>query len=260
VTKRAFAIAAHPDDIEFQMGGTLILLGKAGYELHYMNIANGSCGSETLGKNEIVAIRRNEAMKAAESIGAQCHESMTDDFGIFYEPDLLGRLAAVMREVAPEILLVQSPEDYMEDHQNASRLAVAAAFVRGIPNFETDPPTDPVDQPVTVYHAQPHGNRGPLGKTIRPGVFVDITSVIEEKTAMLAMHESQKTWLDVSQGMDSYLANMKQQAAEVGVLSGRYALAEGWRRRNPLGFCDADADPLLGALGDCAFAGHAMEM
>ena len=42
-TKHAFAIAAHPDDIEFQMAGTLILLQRAGYEIHYMNIANGSC-------------------------------------------------------------------------------------------------------------------------------------------------------------------------------------------------------------------------
>ena len=43
--KHAFAVAAHPDDIEFVMAGTLILLRRAGYELHYMNIANGCCGS-----------------------------------------------------------------------------------------------------------------------------------------------------------------------------------------------------------------------
>ena len=44
-TKTAIAIAAHPDDIEFFMAGTLMLLGRAGYELHYMNIANGCCGT-----------------------------------------------------------------------------------------------------------------------------------------------------------------------------------------------------------------------
>ena len=48
MSPRAFAVAAHPDDIEFMMAGTLILLGRAGYELHYMTIANGSCGSERL--------------------------------------------------------------------------------------------------------------------------------------------------------------------------------------------------------------------
>ena len=254
MSKRAFAIAAHPDDIEFQMAGTLILLGRAGYELHYLNIANGSCGSDTLPKDEIVAIRRAEAMAAAKSIGAHFHESLTGDFAIFYEPRLLARVAAVVREVAPEILLVHSPDDYMEDHQNASRLAVTAAFTRGMPNFATDPPTDPMDQPVTVYHAQPHGNRDPLGRLVRPGIFVDVSSVIDEKMAMLAKHESQKTWLDRSQGMDSYLNQMREQAAEVGSLSGRYAFAEGWRRRSHLGFCGATDDPLLAALSDSAFS------
>ncbi|HUU58478.1 MAG TPA: PIG-L family deacetylase, partial [Phycisphaerae bacterium] len=43
----AIAVAAHPDDIEFMMGGTLLLLGLAGCELHYMTVANGSCGSVT---------------------------------------------------------------------------------------------------------------------------------------------------------------------------------------------------------------------
>ena len=40
-----FAMACHPDDIEFMMGGTLILLKEAGYRIHVMNLANGSCGS-----------------------------------------------------------------------------------------------------------------------------------------------------------------------------------------------------------------------
>ena len=35
MARRAFAVSAHPDDIEFFMAGTMILLGRAGYELHY---------------------------------------------------------------------------------------------------------------------------------------------------------------------------------------------------------------------------------
>ena len=37
---------------------------------------------------------------------------------------------------------------------------------------------------------------------------------------------------------------------DVGTISGRFEYAEGWRRRNHLGFCAADADPLAEALGD----------
>ena len=42
MAKAAFAIACHPDDIEFGMAGTLIKLKEAGYEIHYMNIANAA--------------------------------------------------------------------------------------------------------------------------------------------------------------------------------------------------------------------------
>ena len=258
--KRVLAIAAHPDDIEFQMAGTMIQLKKAGYELHYMNIANGSCGSDTLDKDRITAIRREEAMAAAGSIGACFHESLTDDFTIYFEPGLLARIGTLVREIAPEILLVPSPFDYMEDHQNTCRLAVTAAFTRGMPNFRTDPPSDPVSQPVTLYHAQPYGNREPLGTLVQPGIFVDISDVIEEKTAMLALHRSQKKWLDETQGMDSYLDEMKKQSEEMGLLSERYAFAEGWRKRGHLGFCAPSDNPLCASLGDCAFeAGTALE-
>jgi LmbE family N-acetylglucosaminyl deacetylase len=248
--RRAFAIAAHPDDVEFHMAGTLILLGRAGYELHYMNIANGSCGTTQYTREEIIRMRREEAKAAAASIGAAYHDSLVDDLEIFYEKELLARVGAVMREVAPEIVLTHSPVDYMEDHQNAARLAVSAAFCRGMPNFPTDPPRAPVAGEVTVYHAQPHGNRDPLRQPIHPELFVNITGVLEVKWAMLACHRSQKDWLDQSQGMDSYLVTMAENSRQVGTLSGRFEYAEGWRRRLHLGFCAEDADPLAEALSE----------
>lgn len=225
--RRTFAIAAHPDDIEFVMAGTMMLLKQAGYDLHYMNIASGSCGSMQHDAQTIARIRRDEARAAADFLGAKYHESLTGDLEIFYDRPLLTRLASVVREVAPEILLVHSPHDYMEDHMNACRLAVTAAFCRGMPNFPVDPPRPPVEQDVTVYHAQPHGNCDGLRRPVHPDLFVDIGSVIDEKTAMLAKHQSQKAWLDKSQGMNSYLMAMRELAREVGKLSGRFEFAEG---------------------------------
>ncbi|NLE43867.1 MAG: LmbE family protein [Chloroflexi bacterium] len=252
MTKRAFAVAAHPDDIEFVMAGTLTLLGQAGYEIHYMNIANGSCGTMHHSREEIIRIRRDEARAAAASIGAVFHESLVDDLEIFYDRSLLARVGAVMREVAPEILLLQSPNDYMEDHQNAVRLAVTAAFCRSMPNWPTDPPRRWVSQDVTVYHAQPHGNRDALRQPVHPEMCVDIASVFQAKWDMLTCHQSQKVWLDESQGMDSYLLSMRALSEQIGQISGRFELAEGWRRRSHLGFCSEDADPLLDALSDYA--------
>jgi LmbE family N-acetylglucosaminyl deacetylase len=246
--KRAFAVAAHPDDVEFLMSGTLMRLGRAGYDLHIMTIANGSCGSMTLEPEAIARVREEEARTAARSIGATYHPGLVDDLAIFYERPLLARVAAVMRDVAPEILLVPSPQDYMEDHQNAARLAVTAAFARGMSNFPTDPPRPPVDQPVTVYHAQPHGNRDPLRHRVVPELFIDVTDLMDEKRAMLAHHTSQKRWLYETQGMGSYLDAMAEICHEIGEISGRFSYAEGWRRRLHYGFCAEDANPLTDAL------------
>ena len=41
----ALAVFAHPDDIELTAAGTLVRLQRAGYRIHYMTVANGSCGS-----------------------------------------------------------------------------------------------------------------------------------------------------------------------------------------------------------------------
>lgn len=251
--KRAFAVAAHPDDIEFLMSGTLMLLGQQGYELHYMNLADGCCGSTEFDRETIAAMRLEEARQAAASIGAVFHDPIAHDLEIFYDRKSLLRLGSVMREVAPEILLIHSPDDYMEDHMNACRLALTAAFTRGMPNFPVEPPRAVVDQPVTVYHAQPYGNRTPLGELVTPSLFVDVTSTMQAKTEMLALHKSQQRWLQESQGLNSYLQTMHDLARDVGQLSGRYEYAEGWRKHIHQGFCNAEDDPLSAALAANSF-------
>lgn len=248
--KTALAIAAHPDDIEFFMSGTLMLLRDAGYEIHYMNIANGCCGTTQYDAETIVRMRREEAMCAAASIGAVFHESICNDIEIFYDKPTLAKVGSVVRQVAPEILLTHSPSDYMEDHMNACRLAVSAAFTRGMRNFPVDPPRAPVEQKVTVYHAQPYSHHDPLRRPVQPDRFVDVTDVIDRKVAMLAEHKSQKRWLDESQGQDSYLETLRELDRQAGRLSGRFTYAEGWRRHLHLGFCGPDDDPMRDALAE----------
>ncbi len=239
-----FAIHAHPDDIEFTMAGTLLLLKERGCELHYLTIANGCCGSTVHGREETARIRRVEAREAAALLGATWHESFADDLEIFHTPPLIRKLLAPIREVRPDILLVPSPEDYMEDHQNAARLCVTAAFVRGVPNYPSDPERPACGQDVVVYHAMPHGLRTGLRQPVTPEFCADISAVIDRKEALLACHRSQKEWLDYSQGFGSYLAAMRDMSREVGRLSGRYEYAEGWRRHLHLGFSAREIDPL----------------
>lgn len=248
VNKRAFAVAAHPDDVEFGMAGTLMRLADAGFEIHLMHIANGSCGSLELPADAIARVRGSEAAEAARLIGAVYHPPLVNDIDILYDKALLAKVGAVMRKVAPDILLVPSPQDYMEDHMIAGRLAVTAAFCRGMPNYPTDPPQPAVATPVAIYHAQPHGNRDPLGRRVEPDIYIDITSVLARKRDMLACHRSQKEWLDATQGMDSYLHTMEFFAAELGSMSGRFRFAEGFRRHVHYGLCDKADDPLRTVL------------
>jgi LmbE family N-acetylglucosaminyl deacetylase len=246
--KTVLAIGAHPDDIEFMMAGTLIMLGQAGYELHYMNCASGSCGTADLSREKIVKIRKRESQKAAKFIEAVYHPPLADDIEIFYEKSLLAKLGAVVRKVNPSIMLIPSPEDYMEDHSITSRLAVTAAFCRGMRNFVTVPKAAPVTDEVVLYHALPYGLSDGMRKKIFPGEYVDISSVIDNKREMLEIHRSQKDWLDTSQGVDSYLMAMVEMSREVGKMSRKFIYAEGWRRHSNLGFAIKGTDPLADAL------------
>ena len=105
---------------------------------------------------------------------------------------------------------------------------------------------------VAIYHALPYGLRDGMTNLIRAGQYVDITSVIDTKRAMLARHKTQKEWLDVSQGIDAYLTTMEQMCRQVGQMSGRFELAEGWRRHLHLGLSAQEMDPLSQILRqDC---------
>src|SRR5207247_11205380 len=192
--------------------------------------------------------RRKESQAAAKLLSATYHDSIADDLEILYDLVLLRKLAATVRKAKPRIVLTHSPQDYMEAHTNTCRLAVTAAFARGMPNFRTRPTRKHVESDVAVYHAMPHGLCDGLRQRIVPGAFVNTTSVHEMKLLALACHRSQKEWLDVSQGMDSYLKSMDEMSLAVGRMSRRFKHAEVWRRHLHLGFSSCDRDPLGEAL------------
>lgn len=255
----AIAIVAHPDDIEFQIAGTLLLLKEAGWETHYLNVANGSCGSAEYSPAQTRTVRRKEAQEAARILGAHWHSSICDDLEILYEVETLRRIAAVIRESKASIVLTHGPQDYMEDHMNTCRLAVTAAFAHGMPNFKSVPSRKTYPDDVTVYHCMPHGCCDGLRRHIVPGAYVNTTSVHETKLAALAAHKSQQGWLDVSQGMNSYLKAMDDMSRALGRMSQKFKFAEGFRRHLHLGFSAADVDPLAAVLGKNYLVNQAYE-
>lgn len=249
--KVALAVGAHPDDVEFLMAGTLALLGDAGYDLHIMTVGNGNCGTAEYTHEEIIRIRGREARNAAALAGAEYHRGLVNDIEIFYEESLLRRVTARVREIQPTIVLTHSPQDYMEDHMNTSRLMVSACFTRGMPNWQTEPRQRPTFQDCYLYHAQPLGNLDPLREPIVPSLLVDVTDKMQLKADMLCEHRSQKNWLDVSQGKDAYIDAMREMAEQVADMSNSAVeYAEGWRQHLHVGLSAHDGDPLTEALGD----------
>ena len=246
----ALAMAAHPDDIEFMMSGTLILLRRAGVETHVCNLANGCYGSQVYDKAETARVRALEAQAAARVADAVWHPSVADDLGLFYDAPTLAKASAIVRRIRPDIVLALSRYDYMEDHEYASRLTSSAAFNRCLPCYVTDPPEPSYNAPVAVYHSLPHALMDMQRTPVVPEFCVDVGSVMELRREMLAQHKSQREWLDATQGMGSYVEAMADAAREVGRRFAGCAFAEGWRRHNHMGYCGAEYAPLETILKD----------
>jgi LmbE family N-acetylglucosaminyl deacetylase len=245
----ALAIAAHPDDIELVMAGTLLLLKQAGWDIHYLNVSNGNMGSTVLSAAQTARVRRREAQAAAKLLGAKWHAPFCDDMLVFYHEQNIRRLTAVVRAAKPTVILTHALADYMEDHMTVARLAVTAAFARGIPNFRSLPQRPPDMTPCVIYHAMPHGQCTPLRDPVTPELFIETTSVQPAKHAALACHASQKEWLDTTQGQASYLEMADDFSRALGRQSRKFQHAEGWTRHLHYGFGAAEDDPLRAVLG-----------
>lgn len=243
--KSVLAIFAHPDDIEFVAAGTLLRLKGLGWSIHYMNVANGCCGSLVTDREETARIRLLESQKSAALLGAKFYPPICDDLDVFYNRENLAKVAAVVRQAKPSMVLTHARSDYMEDHMETCRLAVSAAFSHSIPNYKTDPETEIYEHDVAIYHAQPHGNKTPEGNTVIPERYVVIDEVLEQKLAMLGCHQSQQGWLESTQKMNSYLQTMLDLTGEVAKLVRADAqYAEGWTRHLHLGFGAEAWDPI----------------
>ena len=226
------------------MAGTLLRLKDAGGEIHLWNLANGCCGTVRMTSGEAAATRWRETQSSAQLAGGIAHPPLFNDLEVFYDQQSLARVAAVIRRIQPDMVLTQSPQDYMEDHETTVRLVVQGAFTRAMKNAVTEPLTACYDKPAAVYHALPHGLKDSLRQVIEPHFYTDITGVLKRKRAMLACHQSQKAWLDATQGMNAYLDEMERMSRAVGRRSGQFEYAEGWRRHSHLGFGPEDFDPL----------------
>lgn len=222
------AIGAHPDDVETSCGGTLAKFAKMGHKVFTATATNGNVGSATLPMDEIAAIRKEEARRAAALIGAE-YICLDYDDEMFFE-DKAARLAFIdlVRYCKADVILTHSPEDYNPDHELTSKIINDIAVMIPVEKIKTkNPAYDKI--PIIAYFEPVNG----LG--FIPTEFVDISDVMDIKMAMCREHKSQTVWMqenykDTMAGKDffeQYRTIAKYRGLQCGV-----EYAEGFRMAN----------------------------
>lgn len=193
---RILAVGAHPDDLEILCGGTLARFVQEGHEVVMCHASRGDRGSFVHSREDIIRIRGEEARRAAEVAGA-AYASLGFSDGEVLAADADQRRAVVdlIRDVRPDLIITHFPNDYMSDHNEISRLVFDCSFHATLPLFETDKPHHSEVTP--IYYMETV-----MGIGFHPTEFVDVSSTMETKTAMLEAHESQLTWLRDHDGVD----------------------------------------------------------
>lgn len=168
-----------------------------------------------------------------------------EDVYIMYDRHSVNTTTSLIRKVKPSLVFTHSPNDYMVDHEMASKIVQTACFSTGIMNLEID---DPIYEPVPhLYYCDSMEAKDIFGKPIFASMFADISAEMATKEKMLACHASQRNWLLTHHKMDQYILSMKhfgqERGKEIGV-----TYAEGFRQH--LGHGYPQDNVLKTILGD----------
>lgn len=215
---RILAIHAHPDDVEFQCAGTLGLLKQKSCHITIATMTPGDCGSAEHPADEIAAIRRKEAARAAELLDADYHCLEFRDLSIVIDNESRRRVTECLRQVRPDIVITAPPVDYMSDHEMTSRLVMDACFNGPIPNYATGAsnPAAPLARIPHLYYCDAIQGIDHRGREIVPDFIVNISTTFDLKQRMLACHESQRNWLRRQHNIDEYLERSARWSAARG--------------------------------------------
>jgi bacillithiol biosynthesis deacetylase BshB1 len=176
------AFGAHPDDVELGCSGTIAKEISLGKKVGIIDLTRGE-----LGTRGSVAIRDEEARKAAEILGVSIRENlnMRDGFFVNDEKHQL-EIIKTIRKYRPEIVICNAVEDRHIDHGKGSNLVSDACFLSGLRKVETSMAgiTQETWRPKVVYHYI-------QWKNIEPDFVVDISEFIAVKTASILAYGSQ---------------------------------------------------------------------
>lgn len=144
MNKSLLVVSAHAADFVWRCGGTMAVYAKAGWSVHVVCISPGakseswSLWRDTPGQTveQVAAARFLESKTAAEILGASVEYLHVPDAPFEYSTEHIVRLAGIMRERRPSIVLTHHTKDVLNpDHSEAYKvtmLGIRAANSHGI--------------------------------------------------------------------------------------------------------------------------------
>jgi LmbE family N-acetylglucosaminyl deacetylase len=185
------AIAAHPDDTEFAIGGTVARMAAEGKKIIYVIATNGNKGSSDpeMTPEHLAEIREKEERAAAEVLGVkQVVFLRHEDQGLEETAELRKEIVSIVRQYKPEIVATSDPyQRYAvqhRDHRIIGRVVLDAIFP-GARDRMAYP--DLLDQGLLPHKVK----RVMLWGPDEINYISDITATFDQKMKALRCHISQ---------------------------------------------------------------------
>lgn len=195
--ERVLVVAAHCDDIEFGISGTVARWTAAGTAVTYCIVTDSSSGSNDpkTDLKQLVARRMAEQIASAAEVGVTDVRFLEKYQDGILEPtmELRKDLTRVIRQVRPNIVVTFDPETiiardgYYINHPDHRATAIATLYA-----VFPSAGSRPIFPDLLDEGLEPHEvNKMYLVLTADPTLYVDITDTIERKLNALRCHQSQ---------------------------------------------------------------------
>jgi bacillithiol biosynthesis deacetylase BshB1 len=216
------AIAAHRDDVEQTCGGTLLKAAQRGQRTGILDLTQGEMGTRGTAED-----RAREADDAARILGASWRRALDIPDGRVentWENRL--KVASVIREMQPRIVILPYWKGRHPDHYTTSVLGYEACFLAGLAKLAlgsqpsaigTQSPDLRPHRPFKIIYAT-------LYYDVRPTFVVDISAQFAGKFASIMAYKSQfsdqEAGKDLFPAHDEIHARVEAMARHYGMLGG----------------------------------------
>jgi len=173
------AVAAHPDDAELSVGGTLARMAELGYRTGVLDLTRGEAGTRGT-----PAARAEEAARAAAVLGLAARENLgLADAHVRADEESRALLVQVLRRLRPRVVLAPHWEDPHPDHAHASRLVREAAHLAGLAKYDAGAGQARFRPNCVAYFLFP--------RTVAPSFIIDTSGTAARKWEAIRCHASQ---------------------------------------------------------------------